>query len=75
MTKSTATLQPNKKPWHADADPHNRDWLRTRTWDQLPEDVVSLRHFLAFLGMSGEQFRKTPVYLAHVTSRPWLREL
>jgi hypothetical protein len=44
-----------------DANQDNADWPK-RTWDLDIHTVDDLRAFLAFIGVSADQFRRSPVY-------------
>lgn len=57
-------------------DAHDGDWIKRGRWDvDIPQDLPSLRAWLAASSMTVESFKELEVYKANVTRLPWLRDL
>jgi len=56
-------------------DAANADWTK-QAWDvDLPQDLASLRAWLAARGIGVEHFKQLPLYRLNVGKLRWLSEL
>lgn len=64
-----------RRTFNLDATPAGQDWIKQGAWDIPATNPAELRGYLAQRGISRTEFKRRPVYKAHVKDMPWLKDL